>query len=156
MPDLQQTGQSRWPHLLHAHPLGGLGVGAIHIVPSSCNDVDPSVLGQLPEGGQVPADACGGVLHYGAPTSLSVGQQLVPHSSGLLLQKQVLEGAVGVLSKPVHMLHVERVLCHRLVAWRGWEVAAVKGHSQVLVGHGAAKLLWIHQAQDCLDLATQL
>lgn len=143
-------------HLLHAHPLGGLSVGAVHVVACPRHDVDPGVHGQLLEGGQVSVDARGGVLHYGASAGLPVGQQLVPHGVGLLLQQQVLVAAVGVLPQPVHVPHLERVLCNRLVARRRGEVAALTGHGQVLVGHGSAQLARIHQTQDRLDFPTQL
>ena len=131
-------------------------MGAIHIVPRSCYDMDPGVLRHLPEGGQVPVDAFGCVLHDGSPARLPVEQQLVPHGGGLLLQQQVLVAGVGVLSQPVHVLHVERVLRHRLVAHGRRKVAALEAHGQVLVRHGATKLVRIHETQDGLDLPAQL
>lgn len=143
-------------NLLHTRFFGGLCVGAVHVVTRARHDVDPGVLGHLPERGQVAVNPCGGVLHYGAPAGLPVRQQLVPHGAGLLLQQQVLVAAVRVLSQPVHVLHLERLLRHRLVAWRRREVAALEGHGQVLMGHGSAQLARVQQTQDTLDLPTQL
>lgn len=140
-------------HLLHTHPLGVLRVGAVHIVSSSCNDVDPSVLGELFKGGKVPLDARGGVLHNGAPTGFPVGQKFLSYGGVLLQQQQVLVAAVRVLPQPVHVLHLERVLRHHFVARRRRVVAALEAHGQVLVGQGFAQLLRIHQTQHRLDFA---
>lgn len=141
-------------HLLHARPPGVLRVGAVHIVSSSGDDVDPSVLGKLPESGKVPLDARGGVLHNGSPTGFPVGQKFLSHGSCLLQQQQVLVAAVRVLPQPVHVLHLERVLCHGFIARRRRVVAAFKAHGQVLVGQGFTELPRIHWTQDRLDFAT--